>query len=143
MSETVGWGDEDSLYLNLTSIKAQDEKGIFSIDGRYLHWWTQLPFWNQCKTDNERLYSEIIISWDISMNWQVPTKYDIFNLILVGFYVRSSVTLPQMWNSSGSFKGKMKTEIIYIYSLTDWITESMHFLIYFYGFFFLVGVEST
>lgn len=46
---------------------------------------------------------------------------------------------PQMWNSSGSFKGKMKTEIIYIYSLTDWITESMHFLIYFYGFFFFGG----
>lgn len=37
MSETMGWGDEDSLYLNLTSIKTQDEKGIFSIDGRYLH----------------------------------------------------------------------------------------------------------
>ena len=37
MSETVGMGDENSLYLNLTSIKAQDEKGIFSIDGRYSH----------------------------------------------------------------------------------------------------------
>ena len=37
MSETVGMGDENSLYLNLTSIKAQDEKAIFSIDGRYSH----------------------------------------------------------------------------------------------------------
>ena len=93
MSETVGWGDEDSLYLNLTSVNAQDEKGIFSIDGRYLHLMDTTTILEPMQNCNERLYSEIIISWDISMNWQVHTKYDIFNFILVGFYVRSSVNM--------------------------------------------------
>lgn len=56
-------------------------------------WWTQLQFQNQSKIDKERLYSEIIIPWDIIMNWEMPTKYEIVIFILFRFYITNSVNM--------------------------------------------------
>lgn len=41
-------------------------------------------FPNQCEPAKERLVPGMIISWDIIMNWQVPTKYDI--LLISNFF---------------------------------------------------------